>query len=66
MLLAGLVAVGLVALRPAATDERPRRPTDDGEVLERVVPRALALDGGAPAGTDAGTDAETDAGEGAP
>ncbi len=54
VLLGGLVAVAVVAWRASPTDEHPRRPTDDAEVLEQALPRAARADAGAP---DAGSDA---------
>lgn len=46
VLLAGALAVALVVLRPEPPAGAPRRPSDDAEVLERVVPRAAARDAG--------------------
>lgn len=47
VLLAGALAAALVVLRSVPPAGAPRRPTDDAEVLERVVPRAAARDAGA-------------------
>lgn len=55
VLLGGVVAVVLLVVRSAPPEDRPRRPVDDAEVLERVLPRAARGVGAAP---DAGVEAE--------
>jgi hypothetical protein len=57
VLLAGALAAALVVARSSPPADAPRRPADDAEVLEQVVPRATARDAGVAGPVDAGESA---------